>query len=178
VFDADRPAVSGAPAPEADAGVTRRPGPVLAVLVADCMPVLLCRRDGRGVAIAHAGWRGLAGGVLEAAVQALGGDTGQVIAWLGPAIGPAHFEVGDEVRAAFCARGPDAQAAFERNERGRWQCDLYALATQRLQALGVAAVFGERLCTFRESERFYSFRRDRITGRFAALIWMEAERSP
>jgi YfiH family protein len=178
VFDAEKAAVSSASSPpEADAAVTREPGPVLAVMVADCMPVLLCRRDGRAVAVAHAGWRGLAAGVLEAAVQALGAEAGQVMAWLGPAIGPAHFEVGDEVRDAFCARTPNAQAAFARNDRGRWQCDLHALATQRLQTLGVASIFGDRLCTYRERERFFSFRRDRVTGRFAALIWMEGVRS-
>ena len=178
VFDADAVATASGSPPQADAAVTREPGPVLAVLVADCMPVLLCRRDGRGVAIAHAGWRGLAAGVVEAAVQALGAEAGQVMAWLGPAIGPAQFEVGDEVRAAFCARTASANAAFARNERGRWQCDLHALATQRLQAAGVTSVFGERLCTYRKRERFFSFRRDRVTGRFAALIWMTAARAP
>jgi polyphenol oxidase len=176
VVDADRASAATAP-PVADAAVTHEPGPVLAVMVADCMPVLLCRRDGRGVAVAHAGWRGLAAGVVEAAVHALGADTAQVIAWLGPTIGPAHFEVGDEVRAAFCAQHASARSAFTRNERGRWQCDLYALATQRLQTLGVTSVFGDRRCTYREREQFFSFRRDGVTGRFAALIWMEAARS-
>src|SRR5580693_10299831 len=138
VFDADH-CVSGEPVtqPEADAALTREHGTVLAVKMADCMPVLLCRRDGTAVAVAHAGWRGLAAGVLEATVAGLGAGADEILAWLGPAIGPAHFEVGDEVRAAFCARDPHAAGAFTRNARERWHCDLYQLATQRLQDLGV-----------------------------------------
>jgi YfiH family protein len=177
VFDADRAALSGSSvAPEADAAITRRSGNVLAVLVADCMPILLCRRDGAGVAIAHAGWRGLATGVVEASVDALGAGGEQLLAWLGPAIGASHFEVGDEVRAAFLSHDERASAAFTRNARGRWQCDLYQLARQRLQALGVGAIHGERRCTYRERESFFSYRRDGRTGRFAALIWMDPGR--
>jgi len=157
----------------ADAAVTRRPGRVLAVLVADCLPVLLARRDGGAIAVAHAGWRGLAGGVVEAAVRALGAAPGQLHAWLGPGIGPDHFEVGEEVRAAFCAQDPGAGGAFERNARGRWQCDLPALARRRLQALGLARVYGEAPCTFAQPGRFYSYRREPVTGRLAALLWID-----
>jgi YfiH family protein len=157
--------------PRADAALTREPGLVLAVLVADCLPVLLAAHDGSAVAIAHAGWRGLAAGVLEATVAALGIAGEELHAWLGPAIGPAHFEVGEEVRAAFCAAGGEAAAAFERNDRGRWQCDLRLLARQRLSRLGVRSIHGEARCTYAEVDAFYSFRRDGNTGRMAALVW-------
>jgi YfiH family protein len=176
VVDADAfgplTAMPAAP-PTGDAAFTRVSGRVLAVLVADCMPVLLTRSDGTAVAVAHAGWRGLAAGVLEASVAALGGRDADVLAWLGPAIGPAHFEVGDEVRSAFCERDGRAADAFARNVRGRWQCDLHRLARQRLQGAGVAAVHGDRRCTYTESQSFYSFRRDGSCGRLAALIWMQ-----
>ncbi len=126
------------------------------------------------MAVAHAGWRGLAAGVLEATVAALGVGGAALHAWLGPAIGPAHFEVGEEVRAAFCApgsaRGGEAAAAFVRNDRGRWQCDLRLLARQRLLALGVRSIHGEPRCTYGEPDALYSFRRDGNTGRMAALI--------
>jgi polyphenol oxidase len=178
IFDADSAALSqSSAAPEADAAITRSCGKVLAVLVADCMPILLCRRDGSAVAVAHAGWRGLAAGVVEASVDALGAGAGQLLAWLGPAIGPSHFEVGDEVRGAFMAHEERASAAFTPNARGRWQCDLYQLARQRLQALGVGAIHGERRCTYDERESFFSYRRDGTTGRFATLIWMDPGRS-
>jgi YfiH family protein len=173
VFDADRAASQSSVDPQADAAITRKSGSVLAVLVADCMPILLCRRDGTGVAAAHAGWRGLAAGVVEAAADALGASGDALLAWLGPAIGPSHFEVGDEVRAAFLAHDARASGAFTRNARGRWQCDLYQLARQRLQALGVNAIHGQRRCTYDERESFFSYRRDGGTGRFAALIWMD-----
>ncbi|HWW21559.1 MAG TPA: peptidoglycan editing factor PgeF [Steroidobacteraceae bacterium] len=164
------------PPPQADAATTGTPGIVLAVLVADCMPILLCRRDGAGVAVAHAGWRGLAAGVVEAAMAKLGVGAEQVLAWLGPSIGPSHFEVGDEVRAAFCAHDARAESGFTRNQRGRWQCDLYQIATQRLRSLGVGSIHGDRLCTYSERERFFSHRRDGRTGRMAALIWLEPNR--
>ena len=159
-------------APQGDAAVTRRAGRVLAVLVADCLPVLLARRDGGAVAVAHAGWRGLAAGVIESTIAALGAAGEELLAWLGPGIGPAHFEVGDEVRQAFCRQQRQAEAAFVRNRRGRWQCDLPQLARQRLSALGVRAVHGGARCTYREPASFYSYRRDGVTGRMAALIWM------
>jgi polyphenol oxidase len=163
---------AGAPT-VADAAVTRRPGQVLAVLVADCLPVLLASRDGGAVGVAHAGWRGLAAGVLEATVAALDVQPQLLCAWLGPVICAAHFEVGDEVRAAFASQDPEAVRAFTLNARGRWQCDLQALARQRLTALGVHTVAGCPPCTYAEADQFFSYRRDGQTGRMAALIWID-----
>jgi YfiH family protein len=162
-------------APTGDASVARGAGYVCAIRVADCMPVLFAARDGSAVAAAHAGWRGLAGGVLEATVRRLGLPASQLIAWMGPAIGPAHFEVGDEVRAAFTATDLDAEPAFVANARGRWQCDLYALARRRLTAIGISGIYGGGWCTFAEAERFFSYRRSGQCGRMAALIWTESE---
>jgi YfiH family protein len=159
--------------PAADAALTRRRGRVCAVQVADCMPVLLAARDASVVAVAHAGWRGLAAGVLEATVRALAVAPAQLLAWLGPAIGTEHFEVGAEVRAAFMAHDARAASAFSANARGRWQCNLAALATARLHALGVRAVSGGQWCTYADADRFFSYRRDGRTGRCAALIWLE-----
>jgi YfiH family protein len=180
VLDADaapRAALPGDAPPSADAAFTRQPGRVLAVQVADCLPVLLATQDGSAVAMAHAGWRGLAAGVLEATLAALRVSGDALHAWLGPAIEPAHFEVGEEVRAAFCApggaHGGEAAAAFVRNDRGRWQCDLRLLARQRLAALGVRSIHGEPRCTYAEADAFFSFRRDGNTGRMAALLWID-----
>ena len=172
---ADASVVGGAGAvPKGDASVAWGPGRVCAIRVADCMPVLFAARDGSAVGAAHAGWRGLAGGVLEATVERLGVPASQLIAWMGPAIGQANFEVGDDVRTAFTAPDSDAASAFVPNARGRWQCDLYALARRRLVAMGVAGVYGGGWCTFADSERFFSFRRNAQTGRMAALIWIES----
>lgn len=157
--------------PRADASVTRTPGVVLAIQVADCLPVLFSSRDGRVIGAAHAGWRGLAAGVLEATVAAMAVPAGQLVAWLGPSIGPAHFEVGDEVREAFLASQSGAESAFVLNPRGRWQCDLPALARARLSALGLSQVDGGGWCTAADPVRFFSHRRDQRTGRMAALIW-------
>ncbi len=162
-----------APLPEADAIVCRAPGAVAVVQVADCLPVLFAAADGSVVAAAHAGWRGLAAGVLEATVAQVGVAAGALLAWLGPAIGPAHFEVGAEVRAAFTAHDARAASAFTPNARGRWQCDLYGLARQRLEAAGVRAVSGGSWCTYADRERFFSYRRDGQCGRMAALIWRD-----
>jgi YfiH family protein len=170
VVDADQLALSGFP-PRADGAVTRQCGVVLAALVADCLPVLLAARDGSAVAVAHAGWRGLAAGVLEAAVAALAGNA-PLQAWLGPAIGPDHFEVGAEVRAAFLAHDPTDAAAFAPNARGRWQCNLQALARSRLKRLGVDSLHSDPGCSYGQPQRFYSYRRDGTTGRMAALIWL------
>ncbi len=159
--------------PTGDASVMRGAGQVCAIRVADCMPVLFAARDGTAVGAAHAGWRGLASGVLEATIRALGIPPGQLIAWMGPAIGAQHFEVGDEVREAFLAADGGAARAFVPNPRGRWQCDLYALAHRRLQAAGVSAISGGGWCTFAEKERFFSYRRDGQCGRMAALIWID-----
>jgi len=174
VVDADGWRVGAGP-PVGDVAITRRSGRVLAVLVADCLPVLLARYDGTAIAVAHAGWRGLAAGVLEASVTALGGPAQPVHAWLGPVIGPGYFEVGEEVRSAFSqlGRSADAARAFELNARGRWQCDLYALARWRLKAFGVSSVHGERRCTYALAQSFYSYRREGLTGRMAALIWLD-----
>jgi polyphenol oxidase len=162
------------PPVRADAVVTRAPGRVCVIQVADCMPVLFAARDGSAIGAAHAGWRGLAGGVLEATVRKLGVAPDQLLAWLGPAIGQERFEVGDDVRTGFMSHDPAAASAFEPNARGRWQCDLYALARRRLAALGVRDVSGGGWCTFADAARFFSYRRDGQCGRMAALIWMTA----
>lgn len=158
--------------PEADAAITRTSGVVLAVLTADCLPILVCAQDGSEVAAIHAGWRGLAAGVIEHTLGQLRTPRERCLAWLGPAIGPRSYEVGDEVRAAFLAQHPAAAKAFVPGRAGHWLCDLYALARQRLAASGVARAFGGGLDTFTDA-RFYSHRRDRITGRFASLIWIK-----
>ncbi len=157
--------------PEADAAVARQPGRVCAVMTADCLPLLLCDRAGSVVAAAHAGWRGLQAGVIEATVAAMRVQGAEVLAWLGPAIGPEAFEVGDEVRQAFVAEAPSADAAFRSHGTGKWLADLYSLARQRLAGCGVTAVFGGDFCTFGDAQRFYSYRRDGVTGRMATLIW-------
>jgi YfiH family protein len=157
----------------ADASVTAMPGVVCAVLTADCLPVMLCDRSGSRVGITHAGWRGLAAGVLESAISALGCPAHEIMAWLGPAIGPEAFEVGDEVRSAFLDFDPAADLAFRRSPWGRWLADIYALARQRLHRCGVHDVYGGEWCTYNDAERFYSYRRDGVTGRMAALIWRE-----
>jgi YfiH family protein len=165
-------AETASPGADADASFTRMPGAVCAVLTADCLPVLLCDAAGTAVAAVHAGWRGLAAGVIDSAVTALGVPARELIAWLGPAIGPEAYEVDEDVRAAFAAGDPVTAAAF--HPRGdKWLCDLYALARRRLAALGVERVFGGDLCTFSDSRRFYSYRRDGRTGRMATLIWLE-----
>jgi hypothetical protein len=156
----------------ADGAVTSRQGRVCAILSADCLPVLLTDRAGTRIAAAHAGWRGLVAGVLPAAVAAMGLPARDLLAWLGPAIGPSAYEVGDEVREAFLARDPAASAAFVANARGRWQADLYGLARLCLAAAGVAAVFGGGFCTATDAERFFSHRREAPCGRMASLIWL------
>ncbi|MGM0594012.1 MAG: peptidoglycan editing factor PgeF [Pseudomonadota bacterium] len=156
---------------EADASISHQPGVVCAVLTADCLPVLLCDRQGSVVAAAHAGWRGLVNGVVESTVAKLGaGD--ELLAFLGPAIGPKVFEVGEEVRQAFIDENPAAAGAFTPSPAGRWLADIYALARQRLRRAGVDAIYGGEHCTYTEAERFYSYRRDGVTGRMASLIWL------
>lgn len=160
--------------PEADAVWTDQPGVVCAVQAADCLPVLFCDTGGRVVAAAHAGWRGLAGGVLEATIEALPVPPSDLLAWLGPAIGPEAFEVGDEVRAAFVATDEQAALAFRPSPRaGRHFADLFRLARQRLDRAGVTVVRGGGESTHADPERYYSFRRDGVTGRMAALIWLD-----
>jgi YfiH family protein len=157
--------------PEADAAVTRTRGAVLAILTADCLPVLLCSDDGRAIGAVHAGWRGLAAGVIEATLARLCVSADHLMAWLGPAIGPASYEVGNDVRAAFVGRDIHAAEAFAATRPGHWRCDLYALARRRLTAAGITRVYGGALDTCTDT-RFYSYRRDRETGRFASLIWL------
>ena len=157
---------------EADAAISRAAGRVCAVLTADCLPVLFCDRRGASVAVAHAGWRGLASGVLERTVQALGADPGDTLAWLGPGIGASAYEVGGEVRDAFIRSDPRAAASF--TPRGnRWLADLYGLARQRLAVAGVRSVHGGTFCTYTEQDRFFSHRRDGGSGRMATVVWRE-----
>ena len=162
------------PPDEGDAAIASRPGFAAAVRVADCLPVLFCDSSGTRVAAAHAGWRGLCAGVIEATVAAMHTPAREIIAWLGPAIGRDAFEVGDEVRAAFVARDAGASAAFVAypGRPGKWLGDLYALATLRLHNAGVVAVHGGGLCTMTDADRFFSYRRDKTTGRMAAMIWL------
>lgn len=166
--------------PEADAAIARAPGRVCAVLTADCLPVLFCDLDGTVVAAAHAGWRGLAGGVLEATVAAMAVPPERILAWLGPAIGPDAFEVGPEVREAFVARHAMAGIAFRPAWPGtldeaprKWLADLYQLARIRLATIGVGQIHGGGLCTHTDRAHFFSYRRDGVTGRMASLIWLD-----
>jgi YfiH family protein len=162
----------GGDEPEADAAVTSAPGVVLAILTADCLPVVFAARDGSEVAAAHAGWRGLAAGVLEATVAAMRTPPARLAAWLGPAAGPQAYEIGAEVREAFLARDAAAAAAFAPTRPGHWRVDLYALARRRLAAAGVSGVHGGGLCTISDPARFFSHRRDGRSGRLATLAWI------
>jgi YfiH family protein len=163
----------GTPAqPQADAAVAAVPGRVCAVMTADCLPVVLADRNGRRVAVAHAGWRGLCSGVLEAAVEAIAVPPAELLAWLGPAIGPDAFEVGPEVRDAFLRRTTDSASAFRANARGRYLADLYTLARVALGRAGVDTTYGGGWCTCSEADRFFSYRRDGVTGRMATLAWL------
>ncbi len=155
---------------EADAAIAHDPGATVAVLTADCLPILLCADRGDEIAAIHAGWRGLAAGIVSATITRMKTPAERLLAWLGPAISQPAFEVGDEVLAAFTADDPGADTCFRQNARGRWQADLYALARRRLEAAGVGAVYGGGLCTFGESERFFSYRRDGQCGRMATFI--------
>ncbi len=158
----------------ADACIARQRGSVCVVMTADCLPVLLCDEDGTVVGAAHAGWRGLCDGVIEATVQAMGVVPHKLLAWLGPALSQDHFEVGAEVRAAFVAHQAKAKEAFLPVPGGgdKYRADLYLLARQRLHALGITRISGGNRCTYREQERFYSFRRDGVTGRMGTFIWL------
>jgi YfiH family protein len=159
--------------PQADACIARHRAAVCAVMTADCLPVLLCDTQGSVVGVAHAGWKGLAAGVIEATVKSMDVAPETVMAWLGPAISRDAFEVGDEVRAAFVAVQPQAASAFVAGQSGKWFADLYALARLRLNALGITRVYGGGSCTFGERERYYSYRRDGATGRMGTFIWLE-----
>lgn len=157
---------------QADAAVTTTAGEVLAILTADCLPVIFAAVDGSEVAIAHAGWRGLCDGVLEATVQAMDAAPGDIMAWLGPAAGPQRYEVGADVRDAFIACDRGAEHAFRATRPGHWLCDLYQLARQRLQAQGVCRLYGGEYCTISDVARFFSHRRDGRSGRMASLVWI------
>ena len=157
---------------EADASVAFSPGPVCAVTTADCLPVLFCDVNGTRVAAAHAGWRGLAAGILEATSEALAIPPHLVLAWLGPAIGAHNFEVGEEVKAAFVNQDAINNAAFKPSSNARWFADIYQLARNRLCANGIHNIYGGGWCTYSDARRFFSYRRDKMTGRMASLIWM------
>ena len=169
----DLDAIGDLDAATADAAVTGRPGTVGVVLTADCMPLFVADRGGMRVGVAHAGWRGMAAGVIENAVSSLGVDPREMIAWMGPTIGPTAFEVGPEVREAFVAADPGAHVAFARRIAGKFMADLYGLARQRLARAGVREVHGGGFCTYRETQRFFSYRRVPESGRMGAFIWME-----
>lgn len=168
-------AVAGGPVQTGDALITDQAKLPCAVLTADCLPVMFCDTQGTEVAVAHAGWRGLAAGVLEATLAKFRAPGSRIMAWLGPAIGPDHFEVGDEVRDCFVQDSVEAAQAFTVNESkaGHWFADLYRLARLRLERSGVTQIYGGGFCTYTDSARFYSYRRDGITGRMASLIWLQ-----
>lgn len=155
----------------ADASYSSTPGTVCAVMTADCLPVLFCNRAGTEVAAAHAGWRGLCEGVLEETIACFRDRPENILAWLGPAIGPQAFEVGAEVREAFMAKDANAASAF-RAAGEKYFADIYQLARQRLARVGVSDVYGGDRCTFSESQQFFSYRRDKTTGRMASFIWL------
>lgn len=160
--------------PHADASFARHAGTVCPVMIADCLPVLFTNRAGTRVAAAHAGWRGLSGGVIANTVQALcedGGAAQDLLAYIGPGIGPSAFEVGADVYDAFVTQDAGAQAAFVPHKPGKWLADLFTLARRALAHAGVREVYGGGMCTYSDPARFYSYRRDKVTGRMAAFIW-------
>lgn len=165
-----------AQATTADAAVAIGVGKVCAIMTADCLPVLFCNKDGSVVAGAHAGWRGLEAGVLESTIQAMDTKPQDILVWMGAAIGPQHFEVGDEVREAFVKSQAQAEQAFKANGAGKWLADLYLLARFRLEQSGIARenIYGGTQCTYAQADQFYSYRRESRTGRMAALIWLES----
>ncbi|NJN46142.1 MAG: peptidoglycan editing factor PgeF [Candidatus Competibacteraceae bacterium] len=166
-------AAENAPA-TADAAYTRKPHQICVVQTADCLPVLLCDQMGTVVAAVHCGWRGLVQGALETTLTAMSCDSSEILAWLGPAIGPNVFEVGEEVKLAFCELNPAYATCFHPSPAGRWLADIYYLARLQLQSLGVNAIHGGEWCTFSESDRFFSYRRSHPTGRMASFIWLNA----
>jgi YfiH family protein len=169
VADADR---SGCVV-QADASVSRSRGSVCVVMTADCLPVLLCDESGTVVGAAHAGWKGLAAGVIEETVRAMDVAPHSLLAWLGPAISQRAFEVGEEVCAEFMAHDAQAAAAFIPGKNGKWMADIYELARQRLRGLGVTNIYGGEYCTHGDAARFFSYRRDGVTGRMGTFIWLE-----
>lgn len=174
-IDASNAAAMMVSPPAADAAVTREPNIVLCVRTADCLPVVFADRAGTTVGIAHAGWRGLCAGILEATVATLNCALPEIVAWLGPAIGPRSFEIGRDVYDAFCAADANVAECFISNGNGKWFADLYEIARKRLARLGVSRVTGGDYCTMSDAARFFSYRRERDTGRMATLIWIQAE---
>lgn len=156
----------------ADAVVATEPHSVCAVLTADCLPILVCRKTRHCVAAIHAGWKGLAAGVIENSIKALACPAEDLLVWLGPAIGPRAFVVGEDVFSSFVKKSPEFKAAFEEIANKQWLANLYQLATQHLNKLGIDAIYGGQHCTYTEKEQFFSFRRDKVTGRQASLIWI------
>jgi len=173
--DVVRATEDSADSPAADASWTDHPGIACTILAADCLPVLFCDRNGTRVAAAHGGWRGLANGILDRTVDAMGVAPAELIAWLGPAIGPDAFEVGPEVRTAFVERWPETTAAFRAGQGDRWFCDIWSVARIQLRELGVTEIHGGGDCTFADEDRFFSFRRDGTTGRMASLVWLDLQ---
>jgi len=170
VLSASDPVFGDLP-PDADALIATKANDVLAVKTADCLPVLLCSKSGDEIAAAHCGWRGLAAGLLANTIGAMTTSPDNLLAWFGPAISQAAYEVGDEVREVFVAADGTAAACFEANDNGRWQADLYGLARMKLAAAGVTQIFGGGLCTFNDPKRFFSYRRERSTGRIISFIY-------
>lgn len=167
--------------PTVDAVYTLEPNVVCTVLTADCLPVLLCDRDKKFVAAIHAGWKGLLAGIIENTVEAIIKDLGvigkNILAWLGPAIGPTAFQVGDDLRSKFMAVDPAADKAFTKTADGTGLCNIYTLARQRLHRFGIDNIYGGDMCTFSDQDKFFSYRRDReTTGRMASLIWKEKDK--
>ena len=158
----------------ADASTTKELNTVCTVMTADCLPVLICNQAGDQVAAVHAGWRGLVGGILETSVNTFQQPGEELIAWLGPAIGPEAFEVGDEVRQMYVEADADLAEAFVTGKPGKWYLDIYQAARTRLEKLGVSEIHGGGLCTHTDAARFYSYRRDGVTGRMASMIWITA----
>ncbi len=158
--------------PVADASVTSQKNIVLSILTADCLPVLFCNQEGSEVAAAHAGWRGLAAGVLENTARAMNSRSENIMVWLGPAAGPQAYEIGVEVRDAFIGQDAKAEVAFTATRSNHWRVDLYCLARMRLQSIGVTKIFGGEYCSISEPDKFFSHRRDKITGRMASIIWL------
>lgn len=170
-------AATAPPGTTADACFSTKPGVVCVIQTADCLPVLFCDTSGRVVAAAHAGWRGLAGGVLEQTVAAMvgqGAAPDTILAWLGPAIGPKAFEVGAEVRTTFVDHDPAAEVAFVAHGNDKWLADIFRLARQRLLTCGVSRIYGGGVCTLSDPASFFSHRRDRVSGRQASLIWLNS----
>ncbi len=179
IVDADAVPASASSPPVADASVTTTPGRVLAILTADCAPVVIADLDGKAVGVAHAGWRGLAAGVLDSLMVALNArcrDARGWRAWIGPCIGPANFEVGEDVHRAFVQPDPSASVHFSMGRQaGKWQADLAGLVAHRLAQLGIADVERNDSCTFEQASRLYSYRRSPVTGRMATIAWLQPD---